>query len=61
MSRFFAALYVTEAWYARWNVTGSLHAKTRAVVLFDRIISGQIHRIQLNGVSLDEYIGEARP
>lgn len=58
MSRFFAALYVTEAWHAKWINDGSLYAKTRAVVLFDRILTGQMSRIQLNGMPLDRIIGQ---
>jgi hypothetical protein len=36
---FFAALYVGEGWYDKYASSGCLHARTRAVVLFDRVIN----------------------
>lgn len=35
----FAALYVTEGWYEEYRRTGSLYAKTRAVVVYDRCLN----------------------
>ena len=61
MSRFFAALYITEIWHAYYRESGSLFGRAKAVVMFDRIITGQMHRIHLNGRPLDEYMGEAKP
>jgi hypothetical protein len=56
VSRFFAALYVSEIWHGRWRSDGCLFSKARAVVLFDRIIAGEDHRLRLNGRPLDEFI-----
>ena len=38
----FAGLYVSEGWYELYRNTGSVYARTRAVVLFDRVINNQI-------------------
>lgn len=38
----FAALYLSEGWYEAWRSKGSLHGKARAMVLFDRAMSGKI-------------------
>ena len=35
----FAALYVSEGWYDTWVRRKSLHAKARAVVLYDRVLN----------------------
>lgn len=56
--RLFAALYASEPWHAHWRDNGSLFAKTKCMVQFDRILTGQDHRILLNGVPLDEYVDE---
>lgn len=58
MSRFFAALYVSEGWYDRWRRTGSVYAKARAMVLFDRILLGGEHRMRLNGAPLDKFLDQ---
>lgn len=58
MSRLFAALYASEVWHSYWRSHGSVYAKARAMVLYDRIITGAEHRILLNGVPLDEYVDE---
>lgn len=39
---FFAGLYLSEIWYSRWESHGSIHAKARAIVLFDRVITQRI-------------------
>lgn len=39
MTLFFAGLYLSEGWYEHWRVTGSLHSKARAMVLFDSRLS----------------------
>ena len=45
LEKFFAALYVSEGWYVRFSedIHASqpykLYARTRAVVLFDRVIT----------------------
>ena len=36
---YFAAMYLSEGWYDKFARTGSIHARTRAVVLFDRIMT----------------------
>jgi len=36
----FAALWVSEPWYGYFLRSGKIHAKTRAVIAFDRIITG---------------------
>lgn len=56
MSRLFAALYVSDRWYFRWQHTGLLHNKARAIVLFDRILTRGEHCIELNGQPLDNII-----
>jgi site-specific recombinase len=35
----FMALYISEGWYDQWFRTGDVHAKARAIVLFDRVIT----------------------
>lgn len=61
MNRLFAALYVSEAWHSHWRSSGSLSSKAKAVVLFDRLMAGDDHRILLNGRPLDEFIDGAAP
>lgn len=39
---FFAAMYLSEGWYEMWRRNGSVYAKTRALVLFDRVITERI-------------------
>lgn len=39
MTLFFAGLYLSEGWYSKWENDGSLYAKARAIVLFDRVIT----------------------
>ena len=39
---FFAAMYLSEGWYDMYARTGSIHARTRALVLFDRVMAGEI-------------------
>ena len=41
LAQFFAALWVSEGWYESWLRTGRIHNKTRAVVLFDRVLNGR--------------------
>jgi hypothetical protein len=41
-SRFFAALYVSEGWYEYWRWTKKPYGKARCIVLYDRVMSGQI-------------------
>jgi hypothetical protein len=38
----FAALYVSEGWYDNWTRTKKLHSKTRALVLFDRVLNQEM-------------------
>lgn len=58
MSRFFVALYASEPWHSHWRSNGSIYAKTKAIIMFDRIMTGGEHRILLNGIPLDEYTEE---
>lgn len=58
MIRLFAALYASEQWHSFWRSHGSLYAKARAIILYDRIITGADHRVLLNGRPLDEYVEE---
>jgi hypothetical protein len=60
MSRLFAALYVSEMWHSHWRSNGSLYAKARCMTLFDRVLSGEEHRMQLNGLPLDSIIEGAQ-
>lgn len=47
LERLFTALYLSEGWYV-WYSEGylspnrRLHARTRAVVLFDRVLNGEV-------------------
>lgn len=44
--RFFAALYVSEGWYSAWLTRKDRpHYRARAVVIFDRIMAGEDHRL----------------
>ena len=57
MARLFAALYVSEIWYAGWKEGGGgLRCKARAMVVFDRIMAGDEHRISLNGTSIEKLL-----
>jgi hypothetical protein len=38
----FAALYISEVWYGNWVRTKRLHSKTRALVLFDRVLNQEM-------------------
>lgn len=43
LERLFAALYVSEVWYSGWTRdTNRLHYKARAIVLYDRVLCGQV-------------------
>ena len=44
LERLFAALYVSEAWYSAWKLrpTKRLYWKARAIVLYDRVLTGKI-------------------
>jgi trimethylamine:corrinoid methyltransferase-like protein len=42
MALFFAAMYHSESWYEHWRITGNLHSKARAIVLFDRVLNERI-------------------
>jgi hypothetical protein len=42
MTLFFAGLYLSEIWYSKFERDGSIHAKARAIVLFDRVITQRI-------------------
>jgi hypothetical protein len=43
MERLFAALYVSETWYSGWLFNPKrLHHKARAIVLYDRVLTGRI-------------------
>lgn len=41
MIRLLTALYVSEGWYSHWlRKPNNLYAKARAVVVFDRVLTG---------------------
>ena len=40
--RLFAALYVSECWWSSWQTRRRLYYKTRALVVFDRVLNGEI-------------------
>lgn len=48
MAALFAGLYLSESWYEHWaskqglGSKSPLYCKTRAIVLFDRVITGKI-------------------
>jgi len=39
IEKLFAALYVSEVWHNNYRKTGSIYAKTRAMVIYDRIMT----------------------
>ncbi|WP_180838871.1 hypothetical protein [Variovorax sp. RO1] len=39
---YFAALWVSECWYEAWRDEGRLHSKARGIVVFDRVLNGEI-------------------
>ena len=39
MTLHFAGLYLSEIWYSYYKQSGSIHAKARAMVLYDRVIN----------------------
>ena len=45
-ARFFAALYLGESWYDFYRRKGSVHARARAVVLFDRVMAGELDVVE---------------
>jgi len=40
--KLFAALYVSEIWHSRYRKTGDIYSKTRAMVLYDRIMTDRL-------------------
>lgn len=56
--RLFAALYVSEIWYS-WYLDPfhrtpreQLYGRTRGIILFDRVITGELNPIQINNLEL---------
>ena len=41
-TRFFAAMWLSEGWYDYYARSKRIHARARAVVLFDRVITGRL-------------------
>ena len=41
-ARLFAALYLSADWYGYFERSGRAHARARAVVLFDRVMTGRL-------------------
>lgn len=40
---YFAALYISDIWHAAWRRNSrDLHAKARAMVIYDRVMDGQV-------------------
>ena len=39
LERLYAALWVSEVWSLAWHERGRVHYKTRAVVVFDRVLN----------------------
>lgn len=44
MALLFSALYVSEGWYDKYKRVDSVHAKARAMVLFDRVLNQELDR-----------------
>lgn len=42
----FLALYVSDDWYMAWKRTGKLHYKAKALVLHDKLLNNESHRIK---------------
>ena len=57
-ARFFAALWLSEAWYLDWIRTRRLHRRARAVVLYDRVLCGEMERHER--YSADALVSPAR-
>lgn len=45
-ARFFAAMWLSEGWYEAWRMRGRLHYKARGIVLFDRVLCGEMVRAE---------------
>ena len=45
-TRFFAALYLSEGWYDYFARSKRIHARARAVVLFDRVMTGRFDVVE---------------
>ena len=41
-ARFFAGMYLSEGWYDYYRRKQVVHARARAVVLFDRVMAGEL-------------------
>jgi len=39
---YFAAMWMSEIWYGRYERTGCLYARARGIVLHDRILTGRV-------------------
>lgn len=59
MKRLFAALYVSDRLHCEWQIGGKLHHKARAVVRFDRVLTGGNHCLSLNGLPLESILAES--
>lgn len=40
----FAALWVSEIWFDAWRVHGRIHSRARGIVVFDRVLNGEMDR-----------------
>lgn len=47
-ARFFAALYLSEGWYDYYARSKRIHARARAVVLFDRVMTGRLDVMEVS-------------
>lgn len=39
---FYAAMWVSEVWYTGWRSRGWVHYKARGIVVFDRVLNGEL-------------------
>ena len=45
-ARFFAAMWLSEGWYDYYARSKRIHARARAVVLFDRVMTGRLDALK---------------
>lgn len=61
LERLFAALYVSEVWYALWTSPyARLYHKARAMVVYDRVLTGRLDP-HAEGSSSTSWYGRSQP